>query len=708
MVGYALWPDVPLPIVRVTGDFVPNAFVQITPDVARFICPRDEMGQGVAHGLATLVGEELDIDPMDFEIRFAGVHVDYINAEFRVQGTGGSTSMRTHFAPLRQVGADIRALLVNAAAQDLNIPSQRITTDNGHIVVGEQRYPYRDFLATATSLELPKDTPLKDRSNWRYMGTPRPRVDALEKSTGRAAFGIDIDLPDMHRAVVKRSPVVGAPLKRIDDARAKAMPGVTDVVSISTGVAVVAERFWQAKKGAEVLELEWETTELGALSTAQLRADYAQAMNGEAGNTTAERGEVDAALADAPHAIESEYWAPYLAHAPLEPMNAVVRIDNDRVDVWSGTQGPAGAQGLVARTLNVDRDQVHVHSQYLGGGFGRRGNLSHIVEAAEIAKASSKTVQLVWTREDDIRHSAYRPASLMKIRAGINHDGKLVAWHAKRVGGNITPDVLSIGLPGFLPTGVPDGAINFAVGTAEKVLGDWTVDSSSIEGLSGDYEATNQVVEHVTKDHGLPLFFWRSVGHSYTAFAVESAMDELAHQAKRDPIQLRLRNARDNPRLSGVLRAADAFIGAREPVKGRFLGVASHTSFHSAVAQVAEVSVSGNEIRVHHVFCAVDCGIAVNPDIIKAQMEGGIMFGLTAALHGELSIDAGAITQSNFHDYPILRMNEAPSVDVAIMASDHPPTGVGEPGLPPIAPAVANAVFAATGQRLRSLPLRLT
>ena len=399
-----------------------------------------------------------------------------------------------------------------------------------------------------------------------------------------------------------------------------------------------------------------------------------------------------------------------LAHAPMEPMNAVVRIEPDRVDVWSGTQSPAGARGLVARTLDIPVERVHMHSTWLGGGFGRRGALGHVVEAAEAAAASGKPVQVVWTREDDIRRGLYRPASLMRIRAGVAADGTLTAWEATRVGANITPDMVGVALPGVLP-GLPDSLVEAAVGTVDKVTRDWIVAGSSVEGLHGDYDVANRSVRHVTRDHGLPVLFWRSVGHSYTAFAKESAIDALAHASRLDPVELRLRNTRDNPRLAEVVRIAGermkAMRKAMPGTPGRGLGLAAHGSYESYVAQVAEVSVDGGAIRVHKVLCVIDCGLAVNPDVVRAQMEGSVVYGLSATLHGNLEVENGAIRESNFHDYPIVRMHEAPDVEVIIVDSDEPPTGVGEPGVPPVAPAVANAVFAATGRRLTSLPLKL-
>ena len=390
----------------------------------------------------------------------------------------------------------------------------------------------------------------------------------------------------------------------------------------------------------------------------------------------------------------------------MEPMNAVVRIENGEADVWSGTQGVGLAQGLVARFSGIPVEKVRSHNTYLGGAFGRRATLTHVIETTELAVATGKPIHLLWSREDDIKHGVYRPASLMSIKAGVNSNGDITAWQAKRVGGNITPRTLQNMMPGLFPS-LGDGTIDFMVGLSEDAFSGWVVDHSSIEGLYEDYDFVNTKVNHVTVDHDVPLTFWRSVGHSYTAFAKESMVDELAEKAGIDPVEFRLKNSQNSPRLNNVIRVAGEHMKKMQPGEGHYLGFAAHSSFSTDVAEIAEVSVVNNQIKVHRVTCVVDCGIAINPDVVTAQMEGAVMYGLTAVLHGNLELAQGAFKESNFHDYPILRMNEAPAVDVVIIDSGSEPTGVGEPGLPPIAPAVASAVFAATGQRLRSLPLKL-
>ena len=706
VVGFSMrsGPGAP-PLKAMEGAYAPNAFLQIGADnVMRFYCPRDEMGQGVTTGLATLIGEELDVNPARFVIELAGVHPDYANPGMGVQATGGSNSIRGHYLPLRQVGADTRQAIVLAAATQLGVAAEEIETEDGHVLVRGERHPYGAFVETARSLPMPENAPLKPVSAFRYIGKELPRIDSAGKAAGTAVFGIDVDVPDMHHAVVVRSPVAGGAVASFEATRARGMPGVVGVVPVETGVAVVARKYWQARKAAESLDVEWDLPPLAQVGSRQIEADYRDGL-AEEGEAAESEGDVEAALAGT-RTVEAEYWAPYLAHAPMEPMSAVVRIGDGEAEVWTGSQGPGLAQGLVARVTGLDVERVTAHNTYLGGGFGRRATLSHVVEAAEAALATGKPVQVLWSREDDIRSGFYRPASLMRIEAGIDADGVVAAWRAKRVGANIVPHALRSLLPGMFP-GLSDGVIDWTADRAGGLFANWVVEGPSVEGLAGDYDLPNREVRHVTRDHGLPTTVWRSVGHSFTAFAKESMIDELAAAAGADPVELRLRNTTNNPRLHNVIRIAGERMAQWRLPPGHALGIAAHGSFESFVAEVAEVSVADGAIRVHNVLCVVDCGLAVNPDVVRAQMEGSVMYGLTAALHGNLEVANGAIRESNFHDYPILRMNEAPAVEVVIVPSAEHPSGVGEPGVPPIAPAVANAVHAATGQRLRSLPLRL-
>ena len=696
-----------LPIASTEGAWTPNAFLQILPDnTIRFYTARSEMGQGVTTGLATLVGEELDVDPIDMDIRLAGAHEDYVNPAFGMQGTGGSSSIRGHYMHLRQVGANTRGLILEAAATDLGASASALSTDNGFVLHGGKRYPYAAFVETARSLSIEADAPLKPASQFLYIGQETKRVDAIAKATGTAEFGIDVEVPGMHYAVVVRTPVAGARALSVNAESAKAMPGVINVFEVSTGVAVVAETFWQAKQAATKVEVQWESMPLEAVDTATLRRDYAAALDTGEGVEGPVEGDIDEALQSAAKTHEAEYWAPLLSHSPMEPMNAVVRIEGDQADVWTGIQFPSAVPGLVSRVAGIPDENVRFHQTYLGGGFGRRASPSHIIEAAEIAMATGKPIQLVWTREDDVQQGPFRPASLMRIKAGVDTDGNLVAWDAARAGADISPDTFRSLLPA-LYSWMGDGMIEGVANLSEWYFEKFATDESSIEGLFEDYDHPNTRVTHMTVDHELPMTFWRSVGHSYTAFAKESMIDEMAEVAGIDEVAFRLQNTQNTPRLNNVIRVAGEHMARMNPPEGRHLGFAAHHSFYTDVAEIAEVSVENGKIRVHKVTCVLDCGQAVNPDIVRSQIEGGVIYGLTATLYGGLNLERGAIKESNFHDYPMLRMNESPEIEVVIIDSGTKPTGVGEPGLPPIAPAVANAVYKATGQRLRSLPLQL-
>ena len=697
----------PLPFANTEGAWAPNAFLQILPDnTIRFYTARSEMGQGVTTGLATLVGEELDVNPLDMDIRLAGVHEDYVNPAFGMQGTGGSSSIRAHYMQLRQVGANTRRLILEAAAQDLGVSASALSTENGFVLHGDERHPYAAFVETAQSLSIEADAPLKPASQFQYIGQETKRVDAIAKATGTAEFGIDVDVPDMHYAVIVRPPVARTMAQSVNAANAKAMPGVINIFEVSTGVAVVAETFWQAKQAATKVEVQWESMPLDSLDTDALRRDYAAALDANDGVEGPVEGDIDEALQSAAKTHEAEYWAPLLSHSPMEPMNAVVRIEGDQADVWTGIQFPSAVPGLVSRVADIPAENVRFHQTYLGGGFGRRGSPSHIIEAAEIAKATGKPIQLVWTREDDIQQGPFRPASLMRIKAGIDNDGNLIAWDAARVGADISPDTFRSLLPA-LYSWMGDGMIEGVANLSEWYFEKFATDESSTEGLFEDYDHPNTRVTHMTVDHELPMTFWRSVGHSYTAFAKESMIDEMAEAAGMDEVAFRLQNTQNTPRLNNVIRVAGEHMAKMNPPEDHHLGFAAHHSFYTDVAEIAEVSVENGKIRVHKVTCVLDCGQAVNPDIVRSQIEGGVIYGLTATVYGGLNLERGAIKESNFHDYPMLRMNESPEIEVVIIDSGTKPTGVGEPGLPPIAPAVANAVYKATGQRLRSLPLQL-
>lgn len=692
-----------------------------------FHMPRAEMGQGISTGLCTLVAEELDTPPEQIQMLHAGVHKDYSNPMFDLQMTGGSTSIQAHYLPLRKTAAALRELLIQAAAAQLNMDPGSLQLRDGKIWLAEKAYSLGDFIERAAQMPLPEDAELKPQASFRFIGKSRQRLDNLAKVTGQARFGIDVgspevagqasvinhsdqNIPNLKRAALKRCPVMGGTVKSHNGDEIKSLAGVVAVVEIFNGVAVLADHYWQARKAVEQLQIEWELPKLANHSSAGVREQFESALSDE-GQEAFKEGDTATVLASANKVVSADYHVPYLAHATMEPMNCTVWLQENVADVWAPTQGPDISQAMAAEYCDVAQENIRVHSTFLGGGFGRRVNQDYVAEAVAIAHASAYPVQLLWSREDDMANDFYRPAASARMRAGLNEAGQLQAWDVTRVGPNIMGYTVDEVADVFLPDILPNSFVDWISKRGYSVFENWTVDSSSVEGLWEDYTCPNKTVRQVTVDPGLRLGYWRSVGHSFSGFFVEAFMDELALAAAKDPLQFRLEHCTENPRLKSVLENVAKLSNWSErealAAKGRYLGVASVFSFNSYVAQVAEVTVEAGKIRVHKVYCAVDCGQVVNPDLVKAQIEGGVIFGLTAALMGKITLQNGAVEQSNFHDYPMVRMSEAPELEVQIAASTESPSGAGEPGVPPIAAAVANGVFAATGQRLRELPLAL-
>ena len=689
------------------GDFKPNAFLQLNAaNKIIFHMPRAEMGQGILTGLTTIVAEELDVDPAEIDVQLAGVGEVYDNPEYKMQVTGGSSSVRTHFVPLRESAATMRAMLLTAASQQLAVAEEALTTQNGMIIADGQRYPFSQFAVEAGALSLPKTVELKRSEQFRYIGKKHVRLDGTAKVTGTAEFGIDVDFPGLYRAALKRCEVIGGKVKRYDANAALQAKGVKTVVEIFNGVAVVADTYWQAKQALALVSIEWDLPKLARINSDEVRTTFHQALATEAGKRHSSQGDVSKALASAATTVEAEYEAPYLAHATMEPMNCTVKIANGRCDVWLPTQAPDIAQGLVAFQTGIDKRDILVHSTLIGGGFGRRAYQDYVVEAVAIAQAAEVPVQLIWSREDDMQNGFYRPASMARFQAGLDERDKLQAWSVTAVGPNLLPYMVDQVLDSVAPQFLPNGLVDWASKRGFNLVGSIFLDEASVEGLSEDYDAANKEMRHITIDPGLPVGYWRSVGHSSAGFFKESFMDEVAYAAGKDPLQMRLDHTSGNPRLNEVIKAVAELVDWQNPPEGRSYGIAAHESFHSYVAEIAEVSVLNNRISVHKVYCAVDCGLAINPDVVKTQMEGGIIFGMTAALYGEITLQNGAVQQSNFHDYQMLRMQEAPVIETVIITSNEAPTGVGEISVPPIAAAIANGVFAATGQRLRRLPLK--
>jgi isoquinoline 1-oxidoreductase subunit beta len=665
-----------------------NAFLRIGSDESvTVLLAHSEMGQGIWTTLPMMVNEELDADWSRIRVEHAPTADVYHSPIFPIQMTGGSTTTWSELDRYRQVGAMARTLLVTAAAAQWGVPAGECRAEKGWVLLGDKKASYGSLAAAAAKLPAPEHVELKQPADWKVIGKPTRRLDTPEKITGRAKFGMDVQLPGMLTATVAHSRTFGGKVKGFDATAAKAVPGVRAVFEVPTGVAVVADHFWAAKKGRDALKVDWDGGPHAGVDSANLRASYLEQGKSK-GAEASSAGDAEKALATS--AITAEYTLPYLAHAPMEPLNCTVRHGADGVEIWTGTQFQTVDQGRVAGIFGVKPEQVAIHTTFLGGGFGRRANLASdfVVEAAYVAKNLDKPVKLVWTRDDDIRGGYYRPLAVHRLEGALDGDGNPVAWRQRIISQSI---VAGSPFAGMIKNGIDPTVVEGAS------------DSPYVKGLP------NYRVELHTVDPGVPVLWWRSVGNSHTAFAFESFVDELAHAAKRDPLELRRSMLAKSPRVLAVLELAAGKAGwGSAPPAGQARGLAVHESFGSIVAQVAEVSVDDGRIRVHRVVCAIDCGVCVNPLGVGAQMESAIAYGLSAALYGELNIREGQVVESNFHDYRILRMNEMPKVEVHIVSSQEKSGGAGEPGTPPIAPAVANAVFALTGKRLRDLPFRLS
>src|SRR5215468_1165952 len=674
-------------------------FVHIAPDSTVTVLSKHlEAGQGVWTGLPAIVAEELDASWEQMRVASAPAEVPlYGNLTMggKVQLTGGSTSIANSWQQLRQAGATARAMLVAAAAKQWNVPAGEITVRDGvvaHAGAG-RKANFGELAGSAARQSVPTNVPLKDPSQFRIVGNEKlTRLDARAKSTGQQQFAIDVMLPDMMTAVVMRPPRFGGRVSSFDASKAKAVAGVVEVVQIPRGVAVVARDMWSARKGREALNVTWDESAAEKRGTAELMKEYRAMARDKQAVTVAERGDIDAALAHAVKRVEGDFEFPYLAHAPMEPLTAVCRLSSDKCEIWAGCQAQTGDQANAAAAVGLTSAQVSINTLAAGGTFGRRAtpDSDYIVEVASIAKATGGKypVRLIWTREDDITGGRYRPLYYHRVTAAIGKDGK-VAYRQRVVGQSIL-------------AGTPFAAMWIKNG----------VDPTAVGGHAAEqYDLAEAHISWSESKVGVPVLWWRSVENTHMAFSKEVMMDELAQAAGQDPVAFRLSLLGNHPRHVGALKLAAEKAGWDQPFpkeKGRGRGVAVHESFGSVVAQVAEVTVRGDRIAVDRVVCAVDCGIAVTPDVVKAQMQSGIGYGLSAALLGRITLTDGHVDQSNFHQYQVLRMSDMPrTVEVYIVPSANPPSGVGEPGTPPIAPAVANAVRAATGIRLHTLPFDL-
>ncbi|WP_223441804.1 MULTISPECIES: xanthine dehydrogenase family protein molybdopterin-binding subunit [Pseudomonas] len=675
--------------------FAPNAFLRIGNDNSvTVLLGHSEMGQGIWTGLTMLIAEELDADWSKIRVEHSPASAaDYGLPGFGgMQITGGSTSTWMEFDRYRQAGAAARLMLIDAAAKRFNVAPSEIHTESGVVIAGEHRATYGELADDAGQLPRPDPASikLKDAKDWRLIGKPTRRLDTPEKITGRAKFGMDVQFDGLMTAMVARSPTFGGSVKSFEGAEALAIPGVHKVVQVPTGIAVIADHFWAAKLGRDALKIEWNPGPNAGLDSQALLESFRKLAT-TPGINAGQAGDTLAALAKATRKIDVEYSVPYLAHAPMEPLNCTVSITQDKCEIWTGTQFQTLDQMVAGKITGLKPEQVVIHTEFLGGGFGRRANPTSdfVSEAVYVAKAAGAPVKTVWAREDDIRGGYYRSAFLHHARIGLGADGLPLAWKHVMVGQSI---MAGTSLEASM---VKDGI--------DKTSVEGVADSPYLEGL-----ANHQIELHSPKT-GISVLWLRSVGHTHTAFVMESLIDELATAAGKDPVEYRRTLLKDHPRHLGVLNLAVEKANWTAPLPdGHALGVAVHESFGSYVAQVAEVSQDNLAIRVHRVVCAVDCGIAVNPQSIAAQMESCITFGLSFALHSKLTIKDGQVVQSNYHDYQVLRLNEMPVVEVHIVPSSDKPGGIGEAGVPPMAPAVANAVFALTGQRLRELPLQLS
>ena len=653
-----------------------NAWVHVgTDDYVTLFIHKAEMGQGTVTSLSMLLAEELECDWNKIRTEFPGID----RAFGGNQGVVGSQSIRSSWQPLRQAGATAREMLIQAAAQKWGVDKTQCRAENNAVVntATSARLSYGELAEAAAKIAPPTGVALKDPSQFRIVGKPRKRLDTPEKTTGRAVFGIDVRVPNMLYAAAARCPVFGGKVASFDATKAKAMPGVKHVVQIPSGVAVVADNTWNAIQARNALVIQWNEGAHAGLSSAGIRKEWVELAN-QPGAVARQVGDAAGALAGAAKKIEAVYEVPYLAHAPMEPLNCTADVRADSCEVWASTQGQSSALQEAVRVTGLRPDQVKINTKYMGGGFGRRARADYIGEAVEASKAVGAPVQLTWAREDDMQQDWYRPASYTRFSGGLDADGWPVAMTSRII------------CPPF--GGMRNG-----------------VSSTATEGIADSpYAIPNVMVDYHAADPGIPVSYWRSVGYSQNTFFAESFIDELAAAGGKDAFEFRRKLLEKSPRPLAVLELVAEKAGWGKPLPaGRGRGIALVNNIGSFTAQVAEVSVTQGKLKVHRVVCAVDCGHVVNPSGVEQQIQSGIVYGLSAAMKGEITIDRGRVQQANFHQYDVLRIDEMPVVEVYLVPSQAAPGGIGEASVPPIAAAVGNAIFAATGKRVRKLPMRV-
>lgn len=670
------------------GVFAPNAFVQIDhTGKVTLVMPKVEMGQGVYTSIPMLIAEELEVPLSSVVLRHARPDIEAFGDTFLFgqQITGGSTSIRYAWEPMRRAGATARTLLVAAAARQWKVDPASCRAQGGEVLhaLSGRRASYGQLADAAAKLPAPKDVALKKPEEFKLIGKSVKRLDSPEKIDGTAQFGLDVRVPGMLYAVIVNSPVFGGKVAHIDDRAAKEVPGVRQVVVADDAVAVVGDHTWAAKRGASALQIRWDEGALASVSMRDIVADLALAADCGPGAVARRDGDVERAFANAKTRVEAVYEQPFLAHATMEPVNCTVHVRPEGCEIWTGTQVPTREIDAAAGVTGLPAQKIFLHNHLLGGGFGRRLETDMVRQAVKIGMQVSAPVKVVWTREEDIRHDMYRPYYYDRISAGLDANGKPIAWFHRIVGSSI--------MARFEPTQYKDNIDPDAIGVASEL----------------PYAIPSQQVEYVRQEpRHIPTGWWRGVGPTRGTFVVESFVDELAAHAKADPVAYRRALLGKAPRARNVLElAAEAAGWGASLPRGQGLGVSVMRAFGSFFSMVADVSVDDGDVRVNRVVCAVDCGMVVNPDTIEAQVQGGIIFGITAALYGEITIENGRVAQSNFTDYRMLRIDETPTIDVHIVKSGEAPGGIGEPGTAALAAAVANAIYAATGKRLRKLPI---